>query len=102
MHTLIKTKTPATSSPVNCIQSTHMAVQMSVEGTREGQKVIAEAVLEGSLDGKGWFTISELKADGNEYATDGGAFETLWSFIRATVKSVSNDSTVIVYLAKRG
>ena len=102
MHTLIKTKSPAVSTPIPCIHSTHMAVQMAVEGVLEGQKVIAEAILEGSLDGKGWFTISELKADGNDYATDGGVFETLWSFIRARVKSVSNDSTVIVYLAKRG
>lgn len=102
MHTLLKTKTPAESAPISCIHSTHMTVQMTVEGAGQGQKVIAEADLEGSLDGKGWFTISELKADGNEYATDGGAFETLWSFIRAKVKSVSPDSTVTVYLAKRG
>lgn len=104
MHVLIKTKSPAVSSPVNCIHSTHIAVQMSATATglAQGQKVIADAVIEGSLDGIGWFTIAELSANGSDYATDGGAFETLWSYIRARVKSVSNNTAVEVYLAKRG
>lgn len=102
MHELINTNKPLISDPVNCSQFTAMTVQMSVKSNVENNRVNAEASIEGSIDGQGWFTIAELSAKGSGYATDGGSFETLWSFVRANVKHISHDSLVTVYLAKRG
>lgn len=102
MHEILKTNKVKVSTPINCVTFTAMTVQMSVSSKKEDADVSAEVILEGSIDGQGWFTIAELNAKGTGYATDGGAFETLWSFIRANVKTISPNSLVTVYLAKRG
>lgn len=102
MHEIIKTNNPKISKPINCINYSAMTVQMSVSAKRNDTPVEAVVILEGSIDGIGWFTIAELSSKGVGYSADGGSFETLWSYIRANVKKVSQQSTVTVYLAKRG
>lgn len=100
MQKIIETTQPAVSKSQNCVTTTHMTAQLSVIGTG---KLIAKGAIEGSLDGKGWVTIADFVAQGQGYATDGGSFETLWTFIRANVTSISGtDAVVSVYIAKRG
>ena len=98
MTELIKTKKPAVSSTLNCSNVKVFSVQSSVNGSG---KVSAIVTLEGSLDGIGWFTIAEMEPKGEDYATDGGTFEALWSFVRAHVQDMTGDE-VSVFLAKRG
>lgn len=100
MQKILETTKPAVSKTSNCVSTTHMTVQMSVAG--EG-KLLAKGAIEGSLDGIGWVTIAELTAEGSGYATDGGSFETLWTYVRTNVKRVSGTKALVsVYIAKRG
>lgn len=100
MQKIIETTKPAVSKSQNCVSTTHMTAQMSISGVG---KLSASGAIEGSLDGIGWVTIADFSVQGQGYATDGGSFETLWTFIRANVTNISGtDAVVSVYIAKRG
>ncbi len=97
MPALLKSPSAATSQTLFVNQTITASSQLAVEGTGA---VSAQAVLEGSHDQKGWINIATMNASGNDYATDGGPFQTLWPYIRARIVSVTGTATVYVELGR--